>query len=694
MFVGKMQSGKMVLSHESKSGALLDMLAEVASQKLHSDPAVRSPAVGRSPSSRLPSKPKRLFCHGKAMNNTSVTLGELQSLSPNHLLKLFADFDGDEMKRTFLYTCCIDTVNCHQQFSSFGSEIKAREQMKIHLQSHVSKLSSEGNSTMRFETVESQKRRTNGDWKEISLGKKVQRTRKDCVFQPREPDENDSNIPNKKLCSPISREPATIQKCPGLEGWDRAGGQVSCSIYREHNYTSLTPAAGPEPGEGDTPAPDAEHSFIQVFDDTMSVAQYEEIPVYETDKNLEEGVAVSKQANDVVLVCCVDDNWVKQLTTYSTANVTANINDPEHFVSDELPVKNEEHETLKKEEAVIVSCMEPQEESLERKKPKGKAKFIGQSKVEKEMAIAMIESMKRKGNSTECLECRICNPPRVFTALTTLISHYRSHAGIKPYECRICGSVFTRQHSLNYHMLIHSNKTRFTCTDCGRTFRHPSHFKEHRRRHTGESPYECADCTVRFKTRNTFKRHMKTRHGKLLTTTGSVVAMSDDEFAQVGTVRSQVALQVPKKALKIKKQERFDGNPGGLESDPLVCVKTEASPTQPEDHLLGDIVEKALRQSDISFPGNDELVSKVKVETVWEEPPLCASGSAALYSIIAEQSEHESLVEVNPLVHTLTATVSSNVHENKFADRKLSVAAIAADRFGFVTSAAEVFQHA
>lgn len=70
--------------------------------------------------------------------------------------------------------------------------------------------------------------------------------------------------------------------------------------------------------------------------------------------------------------------------------------------------------------------------------------------------------------------------------------------GIRPYECRICEAVFTRQHSLNYHMLIHTNQTRFTCLDCDRKFRHPSHFKEHRRRHTGESPYECSDCLMRY----------------------------------------------------------------------------------------------------------------------------------------------------------------------------------------------------
>ncbi|KAK6638552.1 hypothetical protein RUM43_006819 [Polyplax serrata] len=175
------------------------------------------------------------------------------------------------------------------------------------------------------------------------------------------------------------------------------------------------------------------------------------------------------------------------------------------------------------------------------RKPKGKAKFIGQSKIEKERALEAIEAIRKKtgGGGLDTLQCTICQPPRAFTAPTTLISHYRSHAGIKPYECRICNAVFTRQHSLNYHMLIHTNQTRFTCQDCGRKFRHPSHFKEHRRRHTGESPFECSDCLMRFKTRNTYKRHLRTRHGKVLTTSGGLIILSEDEFQMVRTVPRQ-----------------------------------------------------------------------------------------------------------------------------------------------------------
>lgn len=142
-------------------------------------------------------------------------------------------------------------------------------------------------------------------------------------------------------------------------------------------------------------------------------------------------------------------------------------------------------------------------------------------KDEKELALKFIAKLHTKGKKkvSDSLVCQIC-PDKSFTAQATLIHHYRSHAGIKPYICKLCSSKFTRQHSLNYHMLIHNNLSRFACDFCGRTFRHPSHYKEHLRRHTGETPYHCTDCSLHFKTRNTFKRHLKTRHGKLLTASG------------------------------------------------------------------------------------------------------------------------------------------------------------------------------
>ncbi|XP_023218982.1 zinc finger protein 85-like isoform X2 [Centruroides sculpturatus] len=168
---------------------------------------------------------------------------------------------------------------------------------------------------------------------------------------------------------------------------------------------------------------------------------------------------------------------------------------------------------------------------------------------EKKLALKCIRALRyKKKEDRGPLQCRICKDKK-FTAQATLMYHYRSHAGIKPFTCAVCGATFTRQHSLNYHMLIHNNKSRFACSDCGRNFRHPSHYKEHLRRHTGETPYECSDCTLRFKTRNTFKRHLKTRHGKILTAQG-IVNLTVEEFYKVRTTprrRIQKSLHVRKK---------------------------------------------------------------------------------------------------------------------------------------------------
>ncbi|XP_021353621.1 zinc finger protein Xfin-like [Mizuhopecten yessoensis] len=153
---------------------------------------------------------------------------------------------------------------------------------------------------------------------------------------------------------------------------------------------------------------------------------------------------------------------------------------------------------------------------------------------ERKLALKCIRELKlKKKEDRSPLHCRICKDKK-FTASATLMYHYRSHAGIKPFVCLICNTTFTRQHSLNYHMLIHNNQSRFTCKDCGRKFRHPSHFKEHLRRHTGETPFVCTDCPQKFKTRNTYKRHLKTRHGKLLTAAG-IRILSVEEFAKIRT---------------------------------------------------------------------------------------------------------------------------------------------------------------
>ena len=67
---------------------------------------------------------------------------------------------------------------------------------------------------------------------------------------------------------------------------------------------------------------------------------------------------------------------------------------------------------------------------IARKRAKVKPKFVSQSAGERELALQYIGELKQqRGSGADSLHCKICSPVRTFTAPTTLLSHYRSHAG-------------------------------------------------------------------------------------------------------------------------------------------------------------------------------------------------------------------------------------------------------------------------
>ncbi|XP_041351883.1 zinc finger and BTB domain-containing protein 18-like [Gigantopelta aegis] len=224
---------------------------------------------------------------------------------------------------------------------------------------------------------------------------------------------------------------------------------------------------------------------------------------------------------------------------------------------------------------------------------------------ERKIALKCIRELKgRKKDDKLPLMCKICLG-KTFTASATLMYHYRSHAGIKPFVCLICNTTFTRQHSLNYHMLIHNNQSRFTCKDCGRKFRHPSHFKEHLRRHTGETPFECMDCPLKFKTRNTYKRHLKTRHGKLLTANG-IQMMSKEEFQKVRT-----------KPYKM----RSPTDPGNNEDD-----DDDDDDIEDDDEEMCSAASKTESESSLSM-GMHNYIAQSNSTTAYVTTPVTQQGS-------------------------------------------------------------------
>ncbi|XP_039282426.1 zinc finger and BTB domain-containing protein 14 isoform X3 [Nilaparvata lugens] len=515
-------------------GAMLDLLAAAAAVVgLSSEkPSPRIEAAANQKSTPNSKKQK----HRTRLRTMSVS--QLQSLSANQLINLFAFLGGDEMKKTFYYQCRFSPV-CSKRFHSFGSEDRARLLIKDHLLKHVQNLKPD----IQVDTPPKKQPKTVSPKKQIvRVLKKVDKVK--MATSAAEQSVSSAHC----YAAPRPDSPPPCRDCEREDTYNC--GRLTMPYYLPDSSPSETviidfkadqktvilrePAADTRMNEAANNVCDQE-----VIDDWLSVCQ-EEV-VVSTDEtpfvvDTEQIVNTTPEGCNVAYIDIKHE--------IKTEEPRFDGEEGEEMYNEEQVNYTEEQVVFNEEQVVVLKAEEGEEMynnmRLEKeRKPKGKAKFIGQSDAEKQMAMQMIKAVRRKQVDTDRLECKICKPPRLFTAPTTLISHYRSHAGIKPYECPLCKSVFTRQHSLNYHILIHMNQTRFTCEVCDRKFRHPSHFKEHQRRHTGESPFECDDCSLRFKTRNTYKRHLKTRHGKVLTQTGDITMLSEEEFRRVRTCPRQ-----------------------------------------------------------------------------------------------------------------------------------------------------------
>ena len=70
-----------------------------------------------------------------------LNLEQIKQLSERVLVNMFSDMAADEMKRNYKYICFLIPGKCSEEFTSFGNENRARNQMIGHLKEHISKLS-------------------------------------------------------------------------------------------------------------------------------------------------------------------------------------------------------------------------------------------------------------------------------------------------------------------------------------------------------------------------------------------------------------------------------------------------------------------------------------------------------------------------------------------------------------------------
>lgn len=123
-------------------------------------------------------------------------------------------------------------------------------------------------------------------------------------------------------------------------------------------------------------------------------------------------------------------------------------------------------------------------------------------------------AMKKRGVEGDMenrpYKCTHCN--WAFTKSSNLVSHIRTHSGLKPHVCDLCGKAYSHQGTLQQHKRLHTGERPYHCPFCEKTYIWSSDYRKHIRTHTGEKPYICDSCGKDFVRSSDLRKHERNMH--------------------------------------------------------------------------------------------------------------------------------------------------------------------------------------
>lgn len=211
--------------------------------------------------------------------------------------------------------------------------------------------------------------------------------------------------------------------------------------------------------------------------------------------------------NDTIdLVLDMSETMVRDLISNLNGNVTfPNVEPTNELIENGPEDKAEQHPRKIVSQPTQVN---PTNKRKRRTSDSAARKSVGNPKKKPKLAIM---THKRESHPSEC---EICG--REFHTKSEFYEHMTNHGRVFSFKCSICCEKFSNEENWKSHE--NGCKLRkFHCYACKKRFPNRSSLVQHFLTHTGDKPFACKVCHTQFTTKSNLNRHKQSDKHKVMT---------------------------------------------------------------------------------------------------------------------------------------------------------------------------------